>query len=225
MIKSHKELAEHIAGKHVLHMLSLGKDSIATLVWLTEVASVQVTSVFFEFLAAHPDDARYFEYLRKKFPTVNFIKRSNGHELTNVAEGLYQSPIEVMTDLNKWEYIGFEMDKQADEIQADFICVGHSKYESVSRAINFYRRGLMNGKRIYPLGLLTKAQIIDVIRKSRVRLHPCYKFSPHSFDYPSYYKMRGAFIADPRYRESMMRVFPLLVLDEYRFERMMHAKG
>lgn len=150
------------------------------------------------------------------------MKLPNGNELSSYAAGMYQSPIDVLTEFNKWEYVEFDLNAQAEELRQelgfDFVCIGNSKYESVARAVTFYKKGLVQGTKIFPLGLLEKRTIYDVIKKTGLKLHPSYKLSQSTLDYPSYYKMRSTFIAQPEYRKKMMAAYPLLRLDEYRYE-------
>lgn len=223
MIDSHKKLAEHIAGKRILHLNSLGKDSVASLEWLVNYAHPShVVSVFFEFMAHHPDDERYFKYLQKRYPSVEFIKEPNANEISHIVAGRFQSPIEVMREFNHWEYIQFYMDKHAGDLKkqynCDYISIGQSRYESVARASNFYKKGILIGDKIYPLGMMSKDDIINAIRASGLKLHPCYKVSPSTLDKPSYYRMRSTFITNPEYWERMVSFYPLLILDKYRYE-------
>lgn len=73
---------------------------------------------------------------------------------------------------------------------------------------------------IYPLGMMTKAQVLSVLQKTGLKLHPSYKLSKSTHDYPTYYKMRAAFLADPSYKAAVLKTYPLLALDEYRFEEL-----
>lgn len=52
-ITTHKELAELIAGKRILHMNSLGKDSTVCLEWLTRFAyPAHIVSAHYQFLGS-----------------------------------------------------------------------------------------------------------------------------------------------------------------------------
>lgn len=225
LIKSHKQLAEHVAGKRVLHLNSLGKDSILTLEWLCKFASCEVISLNYNFIAAHPDDEKYLAYLKRRFPGVMWIQSPNTIELNLISDGTYQSPIETLGFYNNFEYENFSRDLVTEEIRknyaCDFVCVGESKYEGFARAASFYKHGLVKGHKIYPLGLMTKEQVYGLIKKTGIKLHPCYKYAKSSFDHPSYWKMRSAWIADPEYKKTMLKWYPLLALDEYRYERLM----
>lgn len=223
MIKTHKELADFIAGRSVLHMNSLGKESTLCLEWLSRYAAPsRVVSVFYRFLAAHPGDDPYLNYLRRRYPQVEFVVRPNTIELNQIQYGVYQSPLAVNYDLNGWDYTDFDRRLQTSEVKAefnlDYVCSGFAKYESFARASRFYKEGLVTGDRIYPLGMMTKAEVYGLIRDTGLKLHPCYKFSKSTFDHPSYWKMRANIIASPEYRRSLYKWFPLMRLDEYRYE-------
>ena len=226
IIKTHRELAEHIAGKRILHMNSLGKDALVSLYWLANYAQPsKVISVHFKTLAPQPYDDAYLKYQARQFPNVEFLVEPNANDVTNVGLGYYQSPIRVMHDLNKWEYENFSMRQQAEELlkthACDYICLGHSKYEGVARAIKFYKKGLLHGNSIFPLGLLTKDQVISIIKTSGIKVHPIYKLAKSTLDYPSYWKMRAAMLVNPRYEKDIYSIFPLLRLDKYRYEKLL----
>lgn len=126
MIKTHKELADLIAGKSILHLNSLGKDSVISLEWLNSFASLaQITSVYFDFFAKNPQDTRYLSYIKKRFPNVRFISGNNTFELTFVYSGVYQSPIDVLKNLNHQEYNTFDFAKLVecvrDRLNCDYI--------------------------------------------------------------------------------------------------------
>lgn len=107
--------------------------------------------------------------------------------------------------------------------QCDYICVGMSKYESVTRAQGFYKKGLLQDDRIFPLGLLDKKQVLSLAKV--IKLHPCYKLAKSTYDFPTYWKMRSAFIVYPEYYERMKQFFPLIELDKYRYEKMMEFRS
>lgn len=226
IIKTHKELATHIAGKKVLLMNSLGKDSIVCLEWLHNYAHVaEIHSLFFEFIASHPDDERYISYLKKRYPRAVFHKEPNAIELSNVCAGIYQQPLRVMNFCNHLELNDFEMKLQAKEIKeklgCDFICQGQSKYESFARATKFHQKGILVGDEIFPLGMMTKDQVMGVIKSSGMKLHPQYKTTPSTYDHPSYWKMRSGFIVNPEFQRRVFELYPLMRLDKYRHERML----
>lgn len=226
MIKTHKELAKAIEGKNILHMNSLGKDSVLCLEWLARSARPKkVVSVFFEFLAKHPDDDRYFRYLEKRFPNFTFVKRPNTIEITNIGFGVYQSPIQIMSEYNKFEFNEFDRGLQIKDLKKEFdcelVCDGSSKYESFARRVKFHQKGLLFKDMIYPLGMMEKKQVLDLLKNCGIKLHPCYKFSKSTYDHPSWYKMRSALIANKEFRENVFRIWPLLRLDMYRYERLM----
>lgn len=209
-----------------MHLCSLGKDSVLTLEWLARCTKPKkIISLFFGFMAAHPDDERYMNYLKKRFPQVEFIIEPNAIELTLCAMGIYQSPVEVNTIYSKFEYDEFSREKQVEEIKkkynCDYICDGSSKYESFARRTKFHQKGLLYKDFIYPLGMMSRDQVVDMIRKTGVKLHPCYKFSKSSPDHPSWYKLRALFITNERYWKNMTAIYPLLLLDKYRYERML----
>lgn len=226
IIKSHKDLAKFVEGKKILHLNSLGKDSVLCLEWLVKSANPdRIVSVWFKPIVFHPDDERYLKYLKSRYPDVEFITEAYAHEISGVGRGIYQDPITITTKINKWEYESFDFDKchenVLDELNLDFMCDGTSKYESVARAVGFHKRGIVHGRKIFPLGMMTKKNIYDLIKKTGVKLHPCYKIAKTTFDYPSYYKMRSAFILNPEYEKLMYSVYPLLILDKFRYERML----
>lgn len=221
VIKSHKRLTEVIQGKRILHLLSLGKDSVLALEWLVNYAKIkEITSVFFKFIAEHPGDQPYFNYLRHRYPTVNFITRPNPIELTNILNGVYQPP-----PLESFEYDTFDFKDSVDELvregKYDLVCDGASKYETFARRTKFHQKGLLFRNRISPLGMMSRAEVIETIKNSGIKLHKCYKFSKGTLDHPSYFKMRTSFLADPLYYKKMIQIYPLLVLDKFRYEMML----
>lgn len=222
IIKTHKELAQHIQGEKILHMCSLGKDSIVCLDWLVKFAKVEVVSVFFKRLAHHPDDERYLNYLKAQYPSVLFLTEYNGHELNDFLDGRYQTPIERLNWTKHQQYNGLSMAQQAKEIAkkygCKYVCKGNSKYESFARAKKFHQKGLVQDESIYPIGMMTKAQVMHVIRNFGIKLHPQYKTNETTIDYPSYYKMRSAMIVNPDYARRIYDLYPLLKLDRYRYE-------
>lgn len=226
LIKTHKDLAALVRGKSILHLNSLGKDSAVCLEWLVNYAKPRkVVAAHFARLCCTPWDKCYLDYQRKRYGNVQFISVHNGHELSDFPRGVYQFPLDVIHHYNHWEYVEFALSDYAIELKehygCDYICSGFGKYESVSRAINFHRRGLVHGDTIYPIGLMSKKDILNVISQSEIKLHRAYFFSESTFDYPSYYKMRSAFLARPDYYERMLQYYPLLALDKYRYEVML----
>lgn len=223
LIKTHKELADHIRGHRILHLNSLGKDSIVALEWLANYAKpAKIISVFYKFMAYHTDDDRYLSYLKKRYPAVEFVVVPSPLELTYIAGWEYQTPIFCKTEFNNWEYIKFGFDELSEELrqkyQCSYICSGQSKYESFARASKFYKTGLLFKNYIYPMGLMDKKQVFSIIKQSGMKLHPQYKITNSTFDHPTYYKMKRAFLLDPEYKKRVYKIYPLLVLDEYRME-------
>lgn len=230
IIKHHAELAKYIAGKKILHLCSLGKDATLCLSWIVEYAKIEeVISVFFKFHASHPDDDRYLEYLKKRFPTVKFIVLPDPIELSQIAAGVFQYPTYVLKDLNHWEYDGFSRDKVIEELMkehgCDYMCSGASKYESFARRTKFHQKGLVFNKVIYPIGMFSRDQVIGAIKAAGLKIHPCYKYSKSGYDNPSYWKMRYGMIANPEYEKRLMETYPLLALDKYRYEAMLKPNG
>lgn len=225
IIKNHKNLASHIEGKKILHLNSFGKDSAVCLEWLTNFAKPsKVVALNFKYLANHFGDSDYLEYQKKKYPEVEFIEEPNPLEISSMINGLYQCPIQKIAFYNDFEYTDFELLKYAREVakiyECDFICSGMSKYESVSRATAFHKKGILQGDMIYPLGMMQKSEIFSIIKHFKIKLHPCYKFNESGIDHPSYYKMRASFIANPEYKKRVYKFFPMLKLDEYRYEKL-----
>ena len=223
MIKTHKELAKLIEGKRILHLNSMGKDSVLCLEWLTTYAKPEcVVSLFFRFQAEHPDDDRYWRYLHKRYPKVKFITEPNSVELTLQAAGVYQSPLFVTHVANHFDWVEFERGKQIAEVKQtyalDYVCDGSSKYEDFSRRTKFHQKGLEFRGTICPLGMMSKKEVIGAIKACGVKLHPCYKFAPGTYDHPSYWKIRGSWIGKKGFKESVLHTYPLLVLDQYRYE-------
>lgn len=221
---SHKELAALVNGKKILHLNSLGKDSVACLAWL-EYAGCEVVSCNLKFLADHPDDGKYFSYLKKRFPQFEFIQKQDTQELNKFAYGIYQSPVDCLLEFNSWPH-ELEMEKYVEEIRleygCDYTCWGMSKYESVTRATGFYKKGLMQGTKIFPLGLMDKSQVLDITKT--VKQHPVYKLAPSTLDFPSWHKMRNSCVANPKYYEQLLAFFPLLALDRFRYEVLFEKK-
>ena len=229
IIKTHKELAQAVEGKRILHLNSLGKDSIVALEWLVSFAKPsKIYSLFLRTFAGHPDDKIYLEYLKKRYPTVQFIIGHHTSEINSVLLGIYQSPVQVNVDYNdpeKFEHTGFSMNKMIEdyrkELGCDYFCDGSSKYEDFSRRTKFHQKGLLYQNKIYPLGMMSKKQVYDLIRNLDIKLHPCYKTASSTYDAISYWKMRNSFIIKPEYFEKILKIYPLFVLDKYRYERLM----
>ena len=223
LIKTHKELADYIAGRKILHLNSLGKDSIVCLEWLTSFAHPsEIVSMYCEFIVRHPKDGAYKKYLKKKYPSVNFVESANPFEVSAICMGVYQSPVEIIKHFNHLDFNSFDMKKLIEDARVeygcDFICIGKSRYESFDRANFFHKNGLLKDKHIYPIGMMSKKQVMSLIN---FKLHPVYKYSKSTLDTVSYYKMRAAFLAHPEYYEEMIKFYPLLKLDKYRWERLM----
>jgi len=222
-ITSHKELAELIKGKRILLTNSLGKDSILALEWLVKAASpAKIISVFYGFLAKHPDDDKYLEYLKRRYPSVDFLVCPNTIEINLIADGIYQSPLAVNYDFNHFEYEDFDRGKYTKELKkkfnCDYICSGFSKYEGFARASLFYKQGLLKGDQIFPLGLMNKKQIYQLISKTGIKLHPSYKFSKGTYDHPSYHHMRNGIVTNEEFKNNLYKWYPLMRLDEYRYK-------
>lgn len=225
-LKTHKQLADLIAGKRILHLNSLGKDSVLSLEWLVNFAHPsEIYSLNFEFIAKHPSDLKYWEYLKKRFPSVKFLKAPNAPEISLITYGTYQSPLYVNYELNDFEYDSFKMSALISEFKkklaCDYTCDGASKYEDFSRRTKFHQKGLCFNGNISPLGMMSKKEVYDLLRKTGIKLHPSYKFSSGTFDHPSYWKMRSAMIANPKFKKNVLDTFPLFACDIYRYERML----
>ena len=223
MIKTHKELATQIAGKNILHLNSLGKDSILCLEWLTKFAHPsKIISVFMQTFAPHPDDEKYLNYLFDRYPSVKFIVEPNPHNITRMCLGHYQSPLDVMNFYNPLEYDMFDFDSMVQDLKnehgCDYICKGHSRSESFRRATEFHKKGILIDDVIYPLGMMAKKEIMGLIKSTGFKLHPVYKLSAATLDQPSYFKYRSTFLAKPEYEKQMYEIYPLLELDKYRWE-------
>lgn len=227
MISSHKDLAKAIQGKKILHLNSMGKDAVLCLEWLQNYAKVETVSLFFELKAAkHPDDDRYWEYLKRRYPRVKFVKTIDVAEMSEVLGGMFQSPTFINYVINNQEFYEFSMGKVAEEYRlkfgCDYICRGVSCYEGMGRALYLRRQGLLDEKRklIHPIGLMKQAQVIGALKGSGVKLHPSYRTADSSYDSASYFKMRAGFVAKPEFKKTVYAGYPLLALDEYRYEVM-----
>lgn len=224
MLKTHKELADFITGKKILHLNSFGKDSALCLEWLNAYTHTDVVSINFTFTAPHPKDETYLRYQKRKYPQTQFIQDINVFELNKIMRGIYQTPIKTLTELNKCEYERFDFWLFVEELRkkynCDYVCIGYSKYESVTRASQMYKNGLVQGEKIFPLGMMTKDQVISLIEATGIKLHPVYKFCESTLDFPSYYKMRSTFITSKEYYKQMTDTFPLIKLDKYRYEKL-----
>ena len=189
------------------------------MVWLAW-AGVEVVALNLKFMVQHPGDEKYLQYLSRVFPEITFIQEPDTQEINKIMAGIYQSPIKILKDIHHWEHIELSFDQLVEEMRVkhncDYTCWGQSKYESVARASNFYNKGLMQGTKIFPLGLMDKKQVLDIAKT--VKLHPCYKTSKGTLDFPSWYKMRASMILNPEYYDKMCEIFPLFELDKYRYE-------
>jgi hypothetical protein len=222
-ITSHKDLAAHIAGKSILHLNSLGKDAALCLEWLNHYARPsKIVSLYCALAAKHPDDDRYLRYQKKRYPGVQFLLMPSAADMSQFSDGVYQSPIECLLNFNHWEHRDFDWHKLWEAVRVetgcDLICSGEARYEHMARAMRFYKRGLLIDKTIYPLGFFSKQQVIQAIKASGIKLHPSYKLAPTTLDHPSFWKMRASWLAHPKYKEECLRAYPMLALDEYRWE-------
>lgn len=227
MIKTHKELAALVAGKTVLHLNSLGKDSLVALAWLATYAQPgRVNSLFFERFTLHPEERAYLEYQRRAFPNVQFFVLPDPIELTQIIEGMLQPPDRAWA-FQDLEYQGFSRDhmiREAKEhLAADFVCDGTSGYEGMGRAQKFHNKGLHQGDRIYPLGLMKKKDLVNLIAQLNLKLNPTYRHYGSTFDEASYYRMRAAFRRNSEFRETFYKFFPFMRLDEYRWEKLING--
>lgn len=225
LIKNHKDLAKHIEGKRILHLNSFGKDCAVTLEWLYFFAKPEkIISVHFEPFVPHYGDEYYLNYQKKRYPNVEFIFYPNPQALSRVANGIFQSPMFVMDEINNWEYSGFSLEDSIEYVKkkynCDFSCNGMSKYESVSRASSIHKNGLVKDGMIYPIGMMKKKDIFSLIKKTGLKIHPVYKYLSSGLDRPSYYKMRSSFIVSPEYKNKMYDIYPMLELDEFRYEKL-----
>lgn len=225
MITTHKDLANAIAGKRILHLNSLGKDAALTLDWLNNYAKCsQIVSVFFKFEAGYPTDQKYWNYLKKKYPNTHFVEVIGVTEINEKMAGMFQTPLFINYVLNNQEYEEFDFKKCCEELRVkyncDYICSGISKYEGMGRALYLRKVGLLDEKHkmIFPIGLMNQAQVIGLIKKLGLRINPSYRYASESHDSASYFKMRNAFICEPEFKKTVYKHYPMLALDEYRFE-------
>ena len=229
IIKTHKVLSQFIQNKKILHSNSLGKDSVLALQWLVDYAKIKnITSLFYKFMAHHPDDDRYLNYLKKRFPSVEFVVEHDAVELSWITTGIYQSPIDVIKTYNHADYISFDRTLMTKEFfkkgEFDYICRGDSKYESFARRTKFHQKGMVFNDCIFPLAMMSKDEVIGLIEKIGLKLHPCYKFTKSTHDTISYYKMRMDMIARPEYYKRVREFYPLMELDKYRWEKLIKGK-
>lgn len=222
-ITTHKELAEQIAGKSVLLMNSLGKDSALCLEWLANYAHpARIISLHFKYTCPNPDDQRYIDYQKKRYPHVEFVEVDNPFEVTRFFQGQFQEPITFLRDILPSDYDTFDPKvvghDYREQFGCDFVCLGQSKYESFARAKLFHSKGILIDKEIYPIGLMNKAEVISLIYGTGIKVHPCYAYAHATLDQPSYFKYARAFKKFPEWEREFMRVFPLLILDKYRYE-------
>ena len=225
MIKSHAKLALAIQGRRVLALNSLGKDSILLLHWLTSCAKVDVVSLTYLHLGIHPKTKPYIKYIEKAMPQVNFVFHHSPQEISGILQGRYQSPISKITWINDCDHMAMEFNELTEEMreyyQCDYIATGISRYESFQRACFFQQNGLMKNNSIYPLGNMSKEQVMAAIKTMPYKLHPSYKLHASTLDTPSWYKMRASFLAYPEYKKLMYTIHPLLELDEYRYTKLL----
>lgn len=228
LIKSHKDLARVVQGKRVLHLNSLGKDSALCLEWLVSFAKPSyIQSLFFQRFTVHPSEARYLAYLKNRYPSVEFVTLNDPNELNMIIEGDYQPP-ELFYEYQKFEYEGFSrpqiVKEKVSALNIDFVCDGRAGYEGLGRAQKFHNKGLLHGNQIFPIGLMKKKEITELIKRTGLKLNPTYRYYGHTFDEISYYRMRKAMLSNAEYRQTLIEFFPLMVLDEYRWETLFHAK-
>lgn len=231
IVTTHKRLAEIVQGKSVLHLNSLGKDAIVCLDWLNNYAKLsKIISVYFELESGYPTDKKYLNYLKKQYPKTQFISLPNPVELNEILLPMFQTPLFINYVINNCEFEEFSFIKIAEETRQkyglDYLCSGMSCYEGMGRAMYFRRAGLLCEKKktIYPIGLMKQKQIFKILKNIKTKLNPSYKFSTDSFDTPTYFKMRSAFIAKPNFKKQVYKKFPLLALDEYRYEVLINGK-
>jgi hypothetical protein len=232
LILSHKDLANHIAGRSILHLNSLGKDAVICLEWLNNYAHCsKIISVYFRMVANHPDDDRYLAYLRKRYPRTQFVERLSVVEMNEVLSLRYQSPLKINYVINPQEFEEFNTKAAYQavrkEYDCDYLCSGLSCYEGMGRAMYMRRVGLCDEKihTIFPMGLMKYRQVLDLIKKTGVKLHPSYKFHSESHDTATYFKMRNSFTVSPEHKRRVYKLYPILALDRYRWEVLMKRYG
>ena len=231
MIKTHQELAAAIKGKSILHLNSLGKDAVLCLEWLNKFAEPgKIVSLMYKFDASWPDDEKYLNYLKKRYPKTIFVSEISPLEINDKMTGVFQSPVTLNHILNKQDYDEFSLDKLKEDhlvkYGCELFCSGMSCYEGMRRAIMMRKYGLHNESRklIFPIGLMKYKQVIELIKKTGLKIHTSYKFEEGYYDSASYFKMRSGFIARPDFKNAVYKQFPLLALDEYRFEVLFNEK-
>lgn len=224
IITSHKELAQVIQSKSILLLNSLGKDAALCLEWLAYFAKPKkIVSLHFKLANAFPTDELYKNYFMRRYPMVEFIEAPALVDISDISQGQFQTPITINYACNNLEFEEFSIAKSAEEyrrkLNIDLICEGISCYEGMGRAMYLRRVGLLDEKKhkIYPIGLMKQKQVIELIKLTKVKLNPSYKFAESSFDTPSYFKMRMGFLAKPEFKEIVYKNYPLLALDEYRY--------
>ena len=198
MIKTHKELASHIAGKKIMLMNSLGKDSILCLDWLHNYAQpAEINSFSMKFMASHPDDQKYIGYLKKRYPKASWFAEYNPLEISKILLGFYQHPTDVYSEWNHFEFDTLDYDKFVEDwrvkLDCDFVCFGESRYESFARATQFHKRGIVQDKAIFPLGMMDKQQVFDLIKTTGIFFCKAYSaiFLTHKlFHYSSFLEFR-----------------------------------
>lgn len=223
-----KDLAQAIEGKKILHLNSLGKDAVLTLHWLNVATKAEkIVSVYFAHQAGYPTDKKYLEYLKKRYPKTEFIEVVSIPEINEKMSGMLQSPLVLNHSIYSQEYDEFSFKKACEELRIkyglDFICSGISCYEGMGRALYLRRVGLMDTDRkmIFPIGLMKQKQVLEMLKRIGTKLNPSYKFASESFDSASYFKMRYALQANPKYKEIIFEHYPMMALDQYRFEVLM----
>jgi len=231
IITSYQELAQVIKGKKILHLNSLGKDALVTLHWLNIATTCErIVSVYFAHQAGYPTDKKYLAYLKKRYPKTEFMEVVSIPEINEKMSGMLQSPLVLNHSIYGQEYEEFSFKKACEELRVkyglDYICSGIACYEGMGRAIYLRKVGLLDESRkmIFPIGLMKQKQIQGMLKKIGTKLNPSYKFASESFDSASYFKMRYALQANPEYKKIVYDHYPMMALDEYRFEVLMKDK-
>lgn len=191
----------------------------------------EIVSVYHQLSAEYPGEAKYIAYLRARFPRMKLVIVPGIPDLNERCQGMMQSPLVINYVINNCEYDEFSMSRFNEEMRVkygcEYVCSGISCYEGMGRALYLRRVGLCDEKKkmIYPIGLMKQDQVLDLLKRTGVKLHPSYKLSPESHDTASYFRMRAAFVAKPEYRREVLKHHPMVALDEYRYEVLFGGKA
>lgn len=240
MLKHMRELRETVGSGNIVLSLSLGKDSVASLI-LCSLVFDNIFCVTGEQLPRRARDRKYAEYLRQRFPKIRDM-RFYPHPifLDKLNENAFASPEMLVDpfcerggepeDLYGYHYEGMKADIcHQNGLDPDTIyqAVGVKMSDSVRRRISLTRIGYINykDKLIYPIRDFSVKQVYELLKFKGIRLHPDYKYYGSSFDGMGAKYWVKAYRSDPETWSYIEAYFPMAKTYVYKdlFKREMNS--